>query len=101
MSAPRLLHLAALVQVVAAAAVLIVLFFGGATVHTCFGGPGPMCPTPVVPPIRTSEGIAISLAICGLAWLAANAVILVHMLHADRRRLVRLAREVVNTRVES
>lgn len=58
----------------------------------CPGGTSAACwPRAVVGPyIRTPEGIGVSLAICGAAWLAATSVILVHLVQVDRRRLGRL-----------
>ena len=86
------LILAALVVVLAPVAAAVVLFFGGTVYPTCLGGLNSGCwPRALVGPfIRTVEGGYVSLAICGVAWLAANAVILVHMVHVDRGRLVRL-----------
>ena len=76
----------------AAAAVVL---FGGATIGNCHPPVGdgmslrPACPVEVVvwPPLRTADGIAISLAICALSWLAAISVLVAN---ADRRRLFRL-----------
>lgn len=91
MRSPRLLRLAALVEVLAPVAAAVALVFGGGTVSSCLGGMSCAQRVVVVPPIRTSEGMAVSLAVCGLAWLAANYVILGHLARVDRRRLVRLA----------
>jgi hypothetical protein len=92
MRSPQLLRLAALVEVMAPAAAGAVVFFGGATVSSCLGG-GVSCGQPVlvVPPIRTNAGIAVSLAVCGVAWLVANYVVLAHMAQVNRGGLVRLA----------
>jgi hypothetical protein len=92
MRSRRPLIIAALVVVVAPVAAAVVLLFGGTAIPTCLGGYyAPCWPRVLVGPfIRTVDGGYVSLAICGVAWLAANAVILVHMMRADRRRLVRL-----------
>lgn len=91
MRSPRLLRLAALVELLALLPAVLFVFVG-ATVSSCLGG-GTSCGQPVliVPPIRTNEGMAVSLAVCGLAWLAANYVILGHLARVDRPRLLRLA----------
>jgi hypothetical protein len=92
MTSRRALRLAALVIVLAPVAAAVVLLFGGTAYPTCLGGLNPGCwPRALVGPfIRTVEGVYLSLAICGVAWLAANAVILVHLVRVDRRRLARL-----------
>jgi hypothetical protein len=94
----RLLVIAALIELIAPVAAAAVLLFGGATIGNCHLPVGdglslrPACPVEVVvwPPLRTADGIAISLAICALAWLAANYVLVSH-LAIDRPRLLRLA----------
>lgn len=92
MRSTRLLRLAVLVQLLAPLAVAVVVFFGGGTVAACLGG-GASCGQPVlvVPPIRTNEGMAVSVAVCGVAWLIASGVLLGHVAQVDRRGLYRLA----------
>jgi hypothetical protein len=91
MSSPRLLRVAALIEVLALLPPILFVFLGAA-VYTCLGGIN-NCGQPVlmVPPIRTNEGMILSLAVCALAWLAANYVILGHLARVDRPRLLRLA----------
>ncbi|HEV8488225.1 MAG TPA: hypothetical protein VGQ58_00385 [Candidatus Limnocylindrales bacterium] len=91
MTSPRLLHLAALVEVLALLPAVLFVFLG-ATIHTCLGG-GTNCgqPVMVVPLIRTNEGMVVSLAVCALAWIAANYVVLAHLARFDRPRLLRVA----------
>jgi hypothetical protein len=92
MTSPRTLKLAALVVVLAPVAAVVVFLFGGTALSTCLGGPGSSCwPRALVGPfIRTHDGVVMSLAICGFAWLAASSVLVAHVARVDRRRLVRL-----------
>jgi hypothetical protein len=91
MTSPRVLRLAGLVALLAPVAFVVVLVFGGATVSTCLGGPGPMCPVPVVPPIRSHEAMWAYLIVLFVAWLTANLVVLFHLARFDRSQLKRLA----------
>jgi len=94
----RILVVAALIEIIAPVAAAAVVLFGGATIGNCHAPVGdgmslrPACPVQVAvwPPLRTPDGIAISLTICALAWLAANYVLLSHLAR-NRPRLIRLA----------
>ncbi len=96
MTSRRLFFVAALIELIAPVAAAVVVLFGGATIGNCHPTVGdgmslrPACPVEVViwPPLRTADGIALSLAICALSWLAATYVLVAHV---DRRRLFRLA----------
>lgn len=96
MTSRRILVVAALIEIIAPVAAAAVVLFGGATIGNCHPTVGdglslrPACPVLVAvwPPLRTPDGIAISLAICALSWLAATYELVAHV---DRRRLFRLA----------
>lgn len=91
----RLLAVAGLIELTAPVAAAAVVLFGGTAIGSCGatigdGGLRPACPVQVAvwPPLRTNDGIAISLAACVLSWLIASYVLIAHV---DRRRLLRLA----------
>lgn len=103
MTARRLLVVSALIQLIAPVAAAAVLLFGGATIGNCHAPVGdgmslrPACPVQVAvwPPLRTADGMAISLAVCALGWLGATLVLLSDLAHDTRPRLLRLAVGIV------